>query len=318
MSLRPVLGLFKKSFDRWYDDDCLRLGAALAYYTLFSIFPLALLCMTAVGIFLGEGDETRMRILGLLHLPPAGAAVLNDTLVAMQRHQSAGGMGAVAGFALLFLGASAVFSELDFAFNRFWRVPVPTSQSFWKNVLDFLRTKLAALALVALAGAFVLASLIIGTVLGAIQSYVSYILPFAWAWDLIETGVSTALLTLTFAALFRVLPDTDVAWRDVGWGAFLTTFLVTLSKRGVAWYLAHLASFAAYGAVGGVLALVTWMYVTSLIIYFGGEFSRVYAEERGSLRPALTNRARDHVDHERDAPDDRAHAHVLPKPPVGR
>ncbi len=317
MSLRSVLGLFRKAFDRWYDDDCLRLGAALAYYALFSIFPLALLCMTAVGIFLGEGDETRLRILALLHLPPDSGAVVNDTLVAMQRHQSPGGFGAIVGFILLFLGASAVFSELDFAFNRFWRVPVPTSQGFWANVLDFLRTKLAALALVVVVGAVVLVSLIVGTALGAIESYVAYILPFAWAWDLIETFVSMALLTLTFAALFRVLPDTDVTWRDVGWGAFLTTFLVTLSKRVIAWYLAHLGSFAAYGAVGGVLALVTWMYMTALIVYFGGEFSRVYAEERGSLRPALANRARKDVHDERRAPDDGAPAHVLPKPPVG-
>lgn len=316
MSFRPILGLFRKSFSRWDDDDCLRLGAALSYYALFSLFPLILLCVSGVGIFLGRGEDTRSRILGMLDLPPAGATLVNDTLTNMQEHQTAGGIGAVIAVAFLFIGASAVFSELDFAFNRFWGVRQAATGSLWKTIVLFLKTKLSSLALVVLAGVFVLASLIVSTVLGAFESSMEVVVPFAWAWDLVEIAVSTALLTLTFAALFRMLPQAPVAWRDVGWGALLTTVLLTLSKRILAWYLAHLGSYAAYGAVGSVLALLTWIYFTTQIIYFGGEFTRVYAEEYGSLRSRARAEKRDHVEEERHAPDDRAHSHSFTEPPI--
>jgi membrane protein len=316
MSFRRVLGLFRKTFTRWDDDDCLRLGAALSFYALFSLFPLVLLCASSVGFLLGDGDETRARILGMLNLPAGGAKVLDDTLLDMQEHQTARGIGAVVAIALLFIGASAVFSELDFAFNRFWRAPETATRSLWKTVVIFLRTKLASLALVVVAGVFVLGSLVVSIVLEALESFLGYIVPFAWAWELVDVCVSTTLLTLTFAALFRELPQVRVAWRDVAWGAILTTALMMISKRALAWYLAHIGSFAAYGAVGSVLALLTWIYFTTQIIYFGGEFTRVYAEEYGSRRSAVGDDARDHVEDEGSAPDDRARPHSLPEPPV--
>lgn len=316
MSLRPVLGLFRKTFTRWDDDDCLRLGAALSYYALFSLFPLILLCASGVGFLLGEGDETRARILGMLGLPADAAKVLNDTLLGMQEHQTARGIGAVVAIALLFIGASAVFSELDFAFNRFWRAPETAPRSLWTTIMIFLRTKLASLALVVVAGVCVLGSLVVSIVLEALESFLGSIVPFAWAWEVLDLCVSTTLLTLTFAALFRQLPQVKVMWRDVAWGAIVTTVLMMLSKRALAWYLAHVGSFAAYGAVGSVLALLTWIYLTTQIIYFGGEFTRVYAEAYGSLRSGVRHDPRDHVEDERRAPDDRAHPHSLTKPPV--
>ena len=317
MSFRPVLGLFKKTFTRWDDDDCLRMGAALSFYALFSLFPIALLCVSGVGFFLGEGDATRARILGALALPAEGAELVNATLLDMQEHQTARGIGAVVAIVLLLISASAVFSELDFAFNRFWRVRETSTRSLWRTLVEFLRTRLSALALVVLAGVCVLASLIVSTALAGIESFVGYALPFAWAWELLETCVSTTLLTLTFAALFRMLPQAFVAWRDVAWGATLTTVLMMLSKRVLAWYLAHIGSFAAYGAVGSVLALLTWIYFTIQVIYFGGEFTRVYAEAYGSRRSAAGDHARDHVQGEGHAPHDRARPHSRTEPPVG-
>ena len=316
MSFRSVLGLFRKTFTRWDDDDCLRLGAALSFYALFSLFPLVLLCASGVGFLLGDGDETRVRIVGMLDLPAAGTKLIDDTLLNMQEHQSARGIGAVIAIALLFIGASAVFAELDFAFNRFWRAPQLGSLGLWRTIVVFLRTRLSSLALVVVAGVFVLGSLVVSVVLDAFESFLGHLFPYAWAWELLDFSVSTTLLTLTFAALFRQLPQTHVGWRDVGWGATLTTVLMVLSKRALAWYLAHVGSFAAYGAVGSVLALLTWIYFTTQLIYFGGEFTRVYAEEHGSLRSAVSDEARDHVKGEGSAPDDRANPHSLRKPPV--
>jgi membrane protein len=264
------------------DDECYRLGASLAYYAIFSIFPLLLLSATVLGYALGEGATTRTALVDAVTGAtgsPAVRELLDETLASMQVHRTARGVGAVVGLLTLLFGASGVFSELTASLNRIWRVRGPASQSAGQAVVGFLRDKALSLAIVGLVGLLLFGSLALSTGLSA-ASNAARALPWQW----IELAVSTAFLTLVLAAMLRALPRAHVQWRDALGGALVAALLLTVLKRLLAWYLAHLGSYAAYGVVGAVLGLLLLIYLASLVVFFGAELSRVYAERFGSLR----------------------------------
>lgn len=286
-----ALGALKRTFDilkeagsRWVDDACYRMGASLAYYAIFSIFPLLLLAVTILGFFLGDDPSTRARVLGSVSsfLSPQFQSLLDDTLKSMQSHETARGVGAVIGLLTLLFGASGVFSELETSLNTIWRVKAAPSSSFGHTVLFAIRDKAIAFAAVVGAGVVLLLSLLVSTALSAFSGAAEHVIPNAFLWSCVATLVTLAIATGLFAVLFRLLPQTDVAWRDVFGGAVFTALLFALLKHLLAWYLGHLGSYAAYGAVGAVLGLLTWIYLASLLVFMGAEITRVYAEKEGS------------------------------------
>jgi membrane protein len=281
-TLRATASLLRETASRWVDDECYRLGASLAYYAIFSIFPLLLLSATVLGYALGEGATTRTALVDAVTGAtgsPAVRELLDETLASMQVHRTARGVGAVVGLLTLLFGASGVFSELTASLNRIWRVRGPASQSAGQAVVGFLRDKALSLAIVGLVGLLLFGSLALSTGLSA-ASNAARALPWQW----IELAVSTAFLTLVLAAMLRALPRAHVQWRDALGGALVAALLLTVLKRLLAWYLAHLGSYAAYGVVGAVLGLLLLIYLASLVVFFGAELSRVYAERFGSLR----------------------------------
>jgi membrane protein len=277
--------LAKDSGERWADDACYRLGASLSFYALFSIFPLLLLSVTAIGFFSGD-DTARQKILSSIGSPsPELRALLDQTLQSMQTHRTARGVGAIVGFFALFIGASGVFSELESSLDLIWRVKSKATTGIWATILEALMSKALSFAVVIGAAIALLASLGISTALHAVGTVATDAIAAATVWQVVEAGASLVFLAGLFAAIYRIVPQTDVRWRDVVGGAFMASFLFAVLKGLLAWYLAHLGSYAAYGAVGGVLGLLTWIYVASLIILYGAEFCRVYAERYGSLAP---------------------------------
>jgi membrane protein len=276
---------------RWVRDACHRLSASLAYAALFSIFPLLLLSVTGIGFLLGDDASARQRILASVAQAtlPELHSVLDQTLQSMQTHRTARGLGAIVGTATLLLGASGVFSELEASLNFIWRVKGTQSQDLWSALLKAAKGKAFAFAVVVVAGAVMLVSLVVSTALGALGALASSTvhLPAGGAmWQAADIVSSIALLTLILASIYRWVPQTDVAWRDVIGGAFLAAILFAALKYLLARYLAHLGGYAAYGAVGAVLVLLTWIYLASFVLFYGAEFSRVYAERFGSLAPA--------------------------------
>jgi membrane protein len=183
----------------------------------------------------------------------------------------------------LLFGASGTFSELDDALNGIWRVPPVPQKGVGPYLLALARNRLVAFALVAALALVLLVSLVTGTVVAALGRVVNGVVPVASFWGPVELGASIAVSTLVLALLFRVVPRTAVAWRDVFWGALVTAVLLAALKKLLAYYLVHVASYAAYGLAGAMLGLLTWIYATSLILYFGAELTRVYAERCGSL-----------------------------------
>jgi membrane protein len=286
--IRRLVCLLKDAAGRWSDDRCYRLGASLSYYAFFSIFPLLLLCVTGVGFALGRDANMRSRLVGgaLKFGAPEMRPLLEKTLSSMQTHARARGIGAVVGAITLLFGASAVFSELQATFDLIWRVQAPAATSIGRMLLAAVRDKALSFLLVLGAAIALLLSLVVSAALSAVGSAASDIVRSPALWLAADAGVSIALLTALFAALYRMIPQTAVAWRDVLGGALLAATLFTAIKRLFAWYLAHLGSYAAYGAVGGMLGLLTWIYLACLILFFGAEFAHIYAERYGSLAHA--------------------------------
>lgn len=295
-AFRAFLSLVKETATRWSDDKCHRMGASLAYYALFSLFPLLMLAITAFGFVLGSDGGTRERILASIDATgtPEIRSLIDQTLANLESHRTARGIGAIVGLLALVVSASAVFGELDASLNTIWRCPERTPppnaegsavRSAIYTVLDTVRKKLASMALVVGTAVLLLLSLAASTIISALAGSASAILPVPLVWQLVEPVASLALLAFAFAALFKALPDCRVAWKDVLLAGAVTALLFTLVKRILTYYLTAFAGYSAYGAVGAVLALLTWIYLVSLLVFFGAELSRVYAERFGSLAP---------------------------------
>ncbi len=269
------------------------LSASLAYYAIFSIFPLLLLAVTILGFFLGTDPTSREKLLGSVAsaLSPEFRAMLDETLTSMQSHQTARGGRAVVGIATLLFGASGVFAELDTSLNVIWRVKAAATEGFGASLLRVVRGKAVSFAIVIGAGAVLLLSLLVSTALSAFSNVAQQVVPITFVWREVDAGLSLALATLLLAVVFRALPRTAVAWRDVLGGAFFTAFLFSILKHLLAWYLGNVGSYAAYGAVGAILGLLTWIYLVGLLFFYGAELTRVYAEREGSLAKRASSSA---------------------------
>jgi membrane protein len=267
----------------------MRLGASLAYYAVFSIFPLLLLAITVLGFVLGQSPDTRRALLDAVSsaTTPSFKTLFDQTLDDMQQHETARGIGAVVGLVTLIFGASGVFSELQHALNQIWRVPTREGKEFWDTVLHHVRRKILSFVVVLAAAIAILVSIVITTILSYLgerfEGVASGVVSHTTLLMVIENVGSITVLTLMLASMFRLIPHAPVEWRDVTFGALVTAVLFTFIKHGVSYYLARIGSYAAYGAVGGFLCLLTWIYLASLFLFYGAELARVYAERYGSL-----------------------------------
>jgi len=286
-ALKDALLLARDAGVRWADDACYRLGAALAYYALFSLFPLLLLSVTAIGFVLGDDDTVRQKVVdSMIGASGEPRALLDQTLQSMQTHRAARGVGAVVGGIALLLGASGVFSELESSLDFIWKVESTAKGGLWTSLLKALKSKAFAFAVVVAAASALLVSLVVSTTLGAIASTTTGTGAGQALWRLVDFVTSLAFVTVLVAAIYRIVPSRRVQWGDVLGAAFLASVLFAALKYLLAWYLANVGNYAAYGAVGAVLGLMTWIYCASLVLFYGAEVSVLYAHRFGSLAGA--------------------------------
>jgi membrane protein len=283
MHLRSLLGnrvfkLLKATFDAWTQDNALRLSAALAYYSIFSIAPLLIIAVSVAGLVLGQ-EAVRGELDGQLTAyvgPQASAAV--QSMVQSASRPSDGWLGATVGFAVLLLGASGVFGQLKDALNTVWEVKVKAKS----GVLGFVLERLVSFSMVLVIGFLLLTSLLMTTALAALSGYIETRLGVPeFVGALLGFAVSMSVVTLLFAFIFKVLPDARVEWRNVWIGAGVTAFLFELGKFGLSFYLGRESTASSFGAAGSVVLLLLWVYYASCILLFGAEFTRVYARETG-------------------------------------
>lgn len=268
--------LLREAARKWNSDNCIRLGASLSYYTIFSLFPLILVTLTIIRLLFINSDAAQTAILDALGSVTGGFR--EDFATTLEAAIKTRGASGVVGTVLLILGSSWVFGELVSAFNIIWGVQPPQRG----GPLQFLRTTFFSFALV-LAGVFLLVvSMIISAVLAAIGTFVQAALPASfWLWQIAHTITTLAVFIGVFALLLKFVPQTYVGWQDVWLGATLTAILWTVLQYAISYYIA-LSSYKDYGAVGAILALVAWVYLSSQVLFFGGEFTVVYAHHFGS------------------------------------
>lgn len=267
--------LLRTAAVNWYNHNCLRLGASLSYYTLLSLFPLILIVLTVIRLLLVNSDEARDIILGALASVTGGFR--DDFVTAIEAARNTRRGSGIIGTAILLVGASWVFGELVSAFNIIWDVQAPAQG----GPFQFLRATFRSFALV-LSGAFLLlVSMIISAVLAAIGQWMQTLPGGVLVWTIAHITVNLTVLALVFALLFKFLPQTRVAWRDVWLGAVLTAIVWTLLQLAISFYISF-TGYSAYGPVGAALALVMWVYLSSQVLFLGGEFTAAYAKSYGS------------------------------------
>lgn len=297
VSITPkvLFGLIKDTFKEWQEDKASRLAAALAYYTAFSIAPLLIIAIAIAAFFFGE-DAAQKDIVGQLQglIGLQGAAAIQD-MIANSRKPAEGTIATLISIALLIFGATGLFSELQDALNTIWEVaPKPNL-----GVKGVLRTRFISFGMVLGIGFLLLVSLVLSAGLAAVGNYFGHLLPnVVIISQLLNFTVSFAVITLLFGMMFKVLPDAKVVWGDVWIGAIITSLLFTIGKFLLGMYLGNGSVGSTYGAAGSFVVFLLWVNYSAQILFFGAEFTQVYANKYGSkIVPtenavALTDKAR--------------------------
>lgn len=277
---RSILGLFKETFREWQEDGALQLGAALAYYTVFSLAPILLLVIAIAGLVYGrDAVEGRLveEIGGLVG--PQGAEMIQTMIANVSQLGEGSGIAAtVIGFLTILFGATGAFAQLQRALNQIWDVEPKPGQ----GVRGLLRTRAASFGMVLGIGFLLLSALVISAALSAIGAWAEGLLPGSEL--LVRAGnavISFLVVALLFAMIFRVLPDVEIAWKDVAFGALATALLFVLGKFLIGLYLGRSAVASTFGAAGALVVLLLWIYYSAQILFFGAELTQVWARRHG-------------------------------------
>jgi membrane protein len=275
--------LVSEAFNEWMEDKAPRLGAALAYYAAFSIAPLLVLLVATMGFF-SKGDRLQQIQNQIASLAGDNAADAIVTIFRGVKSSNGGGAATIVSVITLFIGATGMFGQLQDAMNTIWEV-TPKPRRVW---VDVLRSRLLSFALVLAIGILLLASLLLSAYLAVASRYFQQMLPMTGRiWPFVDFALSFAITTMLFAAVFKILPDVYIAWRDVWLGAAVTAVLFAIGKIGIGLYLGRSSFTSAYGAAGSFLVMLAWVYYSSQILFFGAEFTQVYTIRQGhNFRPA--------------------------------
>ncbi|HWB40303.1 MAG TPA: YihY/virulence factor BrkB family protein [Gemmatimonadales bacterium] len=290
MKARDLGWILRRTVAGWWNDNVPRLGASLAYYTLFALAPILIVAITVAGFFFGAEAvqrEVTGQIGGLVG-PQGGRAVQAMLEAASQR--TGNGLATGIGLVTFFLGATGAFLELQTALNGIWRVK-PRADAGLK---DMLLQRLLSFGLVIGVGFVLLVSLLVSAALSALNRYIGAFVPeVAVLWQGVNTLVSLGVVTLLFAMIFQFLPDADLRLRDVWMGALVTAGLFTVGKFAIGLYLGTSDVASTYGAAGSVVVLLIWVYYSSQIVLLGAEFTRAYVERFGGRPPPSEHATRD-------------------------
>ena len=283
MPIATLWHVILRTVQDWWQDNCLRLAASLAYYTALSLAPLVLLIVGVVGLVL-ERQQVAQQLTTQLEglMGPAGRELITTILTTTSPQE--GALATIMGLVTLFIGATAVFGELQATLNLIWEVqPAPTG-GVWAGIWAWLRQRIFSLAIVFALAFLLLVSLVISAALasatalfhGPEQALLSRVL---------ELAVSLLVLTFVFALLYKYVPDAAIGWRDVWLGGLITAVLFTLGKTAIGVYLGQASVGSAYGAAGSLVVLLVWVYYSALILFFGAEFTQAWATRHGGVAP---------------------------------
>ena len=260
------------------EDEALSRGAAIAFYTVTSIAPILLIVVAIAGLVFGRAAAQGAITAQLGGLMGRQTADVLQSAVANSANTSAGTLATILGIIAVIVTASGVFSEMQSALNAIWKAkPEGTTVS------RLIKARAVSLGLVASLGFLLIVSLAVSAAITALGDYLNGFLPFGkLIASAMNTVISIALLSALFAAIYKILPDTPIAWGDVLVGAVATAVLFTAGKSLIGWYIGSSAVASTYGAAGALIVLLLWVYYSAQIFLVGAEFTKAYAGRRGS------------------------------------
>ena len=282
LNARTFGRLLRQVVAAWLDDYGPSMGAALAYYTMFSLAPLLLIVISVAGLVFGEDaarGEIRVQLSGLMG--DAGASAVQSLLTSV--HKPAEGAAAAAlGVALLLLGATTVFGELQDALDRIWRAPARPASAGW---LGLVRARLLSFGMILAIGFLLMVSLVLSATLASMARWWG---PVLGDWvalaETINAIGSFLMVAVMFALIYKIMPRMPVDWRDVWIGALVTAVLFTLGKAVIGLYVGRSGIASGFGAAGSLVVVLVWVYYSAQIFLLGAEFTWVFANTFGSRR----------------------------------
>lgn len=278
-SFSQTIDLFRQTFADWSEDKVPRLGASLAFYTALSIAPLLVLSLrTAALVFGDEAARGEIQYQFQSMMGKEGSEAVESMLQNASRPES-GTLATVFSFITLLFGASGVFGELQDSLNTIWEVKPKPGRGYW----GFVRDRFFSMALVMGVAFLLLVSLVVSAVLSFAGSHtIQFPTELAWLGQVVNIAVSLAVFTALFAMMLKYLPDVKIGWKDVWMGAFMTAVLFTIGKFAIGLYLGRSAIASSYGVTGSLIVLLVWVYYSAQIVFFGAEFTQVYANRFGN------------------------------------
>ena len=284
MNLRKIGRLLQGTFKEWQEDKASRIAAALAYYTVFSISPLLVIAIAIAGAFFGQ--QTAQEQINEQLTALVGADGAKPVLMALNNMSQPRirGIASLISIAILLLGASGIFAQLQDALNTVWKVKPQPGQ----GMLPFIRKRISSFFMVLAIGFLLILSLVLSAVVSTLSRFKVDFLPgSAILWENLDFIVSLGLMTFIFCLMFKYVPDVKIAWKDVFVGAVITAVLFLFGKFLLGVYLSKGSLGSAYGAAGSLIVLLAWIYYSAQIVLLGAEFTQVYARMYGSkIRPS--------------------------------
>jgi len=277
---KDIMAIGVKSVSAWFDHNASSLGAALAYYTLFSVAPIVIIAVAIAGYVFGA-DTAQTEVLAQLRalIGDAGAAAVRE-LLSNAHYSDKRGLAAAIGVITLVVGATSVFGELQNALGRIWQTPPPAHEVGWWR---FIRGRVLSVGMVLGVGFLLLVSLVASAALSAFGGWLGVVLPqLQILLPLLDIVLSFGMTVLLFAMIYKYVPRESIPWGDVWIGAGVTALLFTVGKSLIGIYLGKSSFNSAYGAAGSLIVLLLWIYYSAQIFLLGAEFTRVFAYEHGS------------------------------------
>ncbi|MVN22673.1 YihY/virulence factor BrkB family protein [Mucilaginibacter arboris] len=277
--------LLKGAFNGFLDDKALKLSASLAYYTVFSLAPLLLLMISLAGAFFGNdaiNNKVFEEINGLVG--NQAAKQIQDMIKSVSLSGKTTSAVIIGGITLL-LGATSVFSEIQDSINMIWKVKAKPKRGWLKLVQD----RLLSSSLIVALGFLLIVSLVINGMVLALSDILKRFLPDITVIfvNILNVAVSFIVISVLFGVIFKVLPDVKIRWKDVRSGALFTAVLFMIGRFAIGLYITTTGTGSTYGAAGSLIVILVWVYYTAAILYFGAEFTQVYAEFKGvKIEPA--------------------------------
>ena len=280
-SKKGIFAVIKEAFAEFSDDECTTMAAALSYYTVFSLPPLLIVIITVTGIFLSPQavEQTIQQQAGGL-IGPEGARQIQTMIENAGNLGEKGTLGLLMGIAGLLFGATGAFAQLQTALNRAWEIEADPES----GIVGMIVKRVLSLGMVLGIAFLLLVSLVLSAALSALSGWLAQFLPggvSSVALFVLDAVVSLAIITFLFAAIFKVLPDAKVAWKDVWLGGFVTALLFVAGKFAIGFYLGKSNPGAAFGAAGSLALILIWVYYSALIVFLGAEFTQAWAKNRG-------------------------------------